>query len=102
MHPGMEEEEGDPLAMEREELDGLMEFARKGMGRDMRARFGKPMPDEEPLEGGAPEDVSDAEAAAEEPIPGVEGESGEATEGGAELDPETLKRVLAQLVAKGG
>lgn len=95
------DEEGDELSLKKQLLDELMEYARGGMARDMRQRFGKPLDDApEALEGAGEEVPEDAE------IPGVEaspdGEVAEgqpaAEEGG--MDAEKLKALLASM--KGG
>lgn len=90
-----DDEGGDELAMKKQLLDELMQFAQGGMARDMRQRFGKPMDEGE----------VDPDAMQEDPeIPGVEasegmGESGELGAEGEEasMDPEKLKALLASM-----
>lgn len=89
-----EEGGGDELAMRKQLLDELMQFAQAGMARDMRQRFGKPLEDEA---AGDPEAMQeDAE------IPGVEASESEG-DAGAEMgdesamDPEKLKALLASM-----
>jgi hypothetical protein len=80
-------ENPEEMELEKELLDELMEFARGGMARDMRQRYGKEMPAETVEE--VPEDPE---------IPGVEAVPGEAGgEGGEEIDPEKLKALLASM-----
>lgn len=91
-------EEFDPLAPGLEELDSIMEFARKKMGGEMSERLGKkpPMP------------VDGEEAKPEDPeIPGVE--ASEETPEGEETaevavkseDPELLRKILESLKSGG-
>jgi hypothetical protein len=106
----------DDMDDKKAALEELMQFARGGMAKDMRARHGKP-PDPEP----APEDLVDggvddaAEGDAPPPedpeIPGVEGMGDEplpdggadgADAGGDTLPPELLQALLAKMKAKGG
>jgi hypothetical protein len=79
--------------MSPEMIEELMQYARGGAGREMRERYGKPVP---PEEGGEEMMPPEAGAAPPEPIPGVhQSEGGEPA--GDEMDPEQLRQLLAAL-----
>lgn len=94
----------EEMQLQQQLLDELLEFARGGMARDMRQRFGKPLPPEEGME----DESSSIGAESEEDIPGVETTAeadGEVMMGGegesAGPDKEKLRAVLMAMKAKG-
>jgi hypothetical protein len=94
----------DNFDIKNKTLDELMEFAKLGMAKEMRARHGRPMDDQEPPPG-PPDDPSQ-----DEDIPGVEPDEGQAEadmegegdQGKSKIDPEMLKQLLAKMKSKQG
>ncbi len=96
----------EDMADKKALLDELMQFARGGMAKDMRSRFGKPPAEEE-----AEPDMGDAPPPEDPEIPGVEAVADDMPPegmppgddaGGSGLDPEMMAQLLAALQAKGG